>query len=94
VNRSAKLLWGAFAGTCVLVFFVWLSACGGAIPEPKRAQAKSCIELANEALGEAYSCEQARAAVARVVENAPSCAALFGLHLNLDGDAGVVRCDD
>lgn len=94
MSRADKLLWGSFAGIVVMALAFWLASCGGAIPEPQRAQAKSCLELANEALETAQSCDEARAAIAKAVEKAPTCAALFGLHLSLGGDAGAIRCDD
>ena len=94
MSRGDKLLWCSFAGIVVMALGFWLASCGGVIPEPQRAQAKSCLELANEALETATTCDEARVAIAKAVEKAPTCAALFGLHLNLDGDAGVIRCDD
>lgn len=95
MNRGGKLLWGSFATIVLLALAFWLSSCGKAIPEPQRAQAASCIELASEALATVEDCAAAREAVARVVEKAPQCAPLLGLHLNLDGDGGpAIRCDD
>jgi len=94
VTRGAWLLWTSFLGVCAILAAFWLSSCGGQLPAPKRAQAVSCLDLANAALAEAHSCDEARAALAKALENTPACAALFGLHLSMEDDAGVVRCDD
>ena len=84
-----------FAGAVMFVAIILLTGgCGSALPAAKRAQAVSCLDLANAALTEAQSCEQARAALAKAVGEAPQCAAIFGLHINMEDDAGVVRCDD
>jgi len=94
VKRGAWLLWASFSGVVAIVVAFWIAGCGGQLPAPKRAQAVSCLDLANAALAEAHSCDEARAALSKAIENAPACAALFGLHLSMEDDAGVVRCDD
>lgn len=95
MTREAKILWVAFAILSVAFVAVALTSCGGSVPPAKRIQAVSCLDLANAALGEAQSCEQARAALARAVGDAPQCAAIFGLHLALEEDGGPpIRCDD
>lgn len=86
------LLFAAVFGFAVLVLLT--GGCGSQLPPARRAQAVSCLDLANAALTEAQSCEQARAALARAIGDAPQCAAIFGLHVNMESDAGVVRCDD
>lgn len=96
MSRGDKLLWTGFAIVCAGVIALILTSCGGALPPAKRAQAVSCLDIANAALQEAHSCEEARAALAKALQNAPQCMAIFGLHVNMENvDGGeVVRCDD
>ena len=96
MRRGEATLWFGFGGVVALAGIFWLTSCGGAIPPAKRAQAVSCLDIANAALQEAHSCDQARTLLAQALTGAPQCMAIFGLHVNLEAvDGGdVVRCDD
>ncbi len=94
MTREAKILWVAFAVLCGAFVLLVLSSCGNSVPEPKRVEVLSCLEIANAALEKATSCEEARAVVDRIVKQAPMCLRLFGAQVNMASDAGtMVPCE-
>lgn len=95
MSRNDKLLWVGFGVVCAGVIALCLTSCS-AVPPAKRAQAVSCLDIANAALQDVHTCDEARAAIAKALENAPQCLSIFGLHVNMENvDGGeVVRCDD
>ena len=69
--------------------------CGNAVPPPRRAEVLSCLDLANAALENVETCEQARVALAKAIKDAPQCLQLFGAQIRVENDAGAaVPCED
>lgn len=94
MSRADKALWTAFFVVWIGIIVLCLTSCGNGLSQAQRVQAVSCLDIANAALQEARSCEQARASLAKALDNTPQCAAIFGLHLNLVADGGTLPCDD
>lgn len=94
MTREAKVLWAAFAILMAAFIALVLSSCGSSLPPAKRAEVLSCLDLANAALENATTCEEARVALAKAIEKAPACVQLFGAQINLESDAGLMLpCD-
>lgn len=94
MNPAAKLLWASFGVLMAAGLLFWLTSCGGALPPAKRAEVVSCLDLANAALEQATTCEEARVALAKALRNAPMCVQLFGAQINMSGDGGApVPCE-
>ena len=95
MNPAAKLLWGSFLGVVIVIIVCWIVGCGGSVPAPKRVQALSCLDLANAALENAQTCEEARAALAKAIKDAPACMQLFGVQIRVENDAGAMAsCEE
>lgn len=90
MTREAKVLWVAFAILCAAFILLVLASCGGSLPPAKRAEALSCLDLANAALDKVTTCEEASEALAKAIKDAPACLRLFGAQIRLENDAGVM----